>query len=199
MERQSARARGRRQPLAWSTLFFNRIAMSWEPPPPPAFGRSPFPAFARLREGGPKGRMGCGPLLRPESDCATVIANLRRTMPAFRTPSGLRPPSPLRGEGGAPGAVRRRVTGGGRAPLPHLLGKVARSAGWGVVRCFGPSQIERPSLRTFIGPCLPSAPHPAFGHPRVFARGQALPRFAEKEAPRGRFVSALQETEAARD
>ena len=57
----------------------------------------PLPQLAG--EGGAKRRMGCGPPLRRKSDCATVIANLRRTIPAFRTPSGLRPPSPLRGEG----------------------------------------------------------------------------------------------------
>ena len=55
-----------------------------------------------------------------------------------------------------------------------MLGKVARSAGWGVARCFGASRIARPSPRTFVGPYLLSAPHPAFGH---------LPRFAEKGKP----------------
>src|SRR5208337_4146338 len=66
--------------------------------------RGPLPQFAG--EGGATGRrktpvfrMGCGPLLRPKSDCTTATANLRRTIPAFRAPSGLRPPSPLRGEG----------------------------------------------------------------------------------------------------
>ncbi len=31
--------------------------------------------------------MGYGPLPRPKSDCTTVAANLRRAIPAFRTPS----------------------------------------------------------------------------------------------------------------
>jgi len=64
------------------------------------------------------------------------------------------------------------------APLwggfPSSLGKVARSAGWGVARCFKPSRIARPSARTCNVPYLLSAPHPAFGH---------LPRFAEKGNP----------------
>ena len=37
-------------------------------------------------------------------------------------------------------------------PFPSLLGKVARSAGWGVARCFGPSRIARPSPQTCIDP-----------------------------------------------
>ena len=65
--------------------------------------RTPFSSFAG--EGGDIGRrrrpsfdglwrrMGCGPPLPPESDCATVIVNLRRIIPAFRTPSG--PPGHL--------------------------------------------------------------------------------------------------------
>ncbi len=48
---------------------------------------------------GAERRMGCGPLLRRKSDCTTVTVNLHRSRPVFRTPSGLRPPSPLRGEG----------------------------------------------------------------------------------------------------
>ena len=37
--------------------------------------------------------MGCGPLPRRKSDCTTVTANLHRSIPAFRTPSG--PPGHL--------------------------------------------------------------------------------------------------------
>src|SRR5208337_4869746 len=66
-------------------------------------------------------------------------------------------------------------------PFPSLLGKVAPqgverrpSFGWGVARCFGPSRIAPPPPRTFVGPYLLSAPHPAFGRP---------PRFAEKGKP----------------
>src|SRR5208282_1825902 len=44
-------------------------------------------------EGGAKRRMGYGPLLRRKSHCTTVIANLRRAIPAFHTPSG--PPGHL--------------------------------------------------------------------------------------------------------
>jgi hypothetical protein len=57
--------------------------------------------------------MGCGPLLRRKPDCTSVAANVHRSRPAFRTPSGpiarrktgvfrrpMGPPSPLRGEGG---------------------------------------------------------------------------------------------------
>ena len=70
--------------------------------PPAVFThlRSPRGSLPQLAgEGGAKRRMGCGPLVRPKSACTNVTANLRRTIPAFRTPSGLRPPSPLRGEG----------------------------------------------------------------------------------------------------
>ncbi len=53
--------------------------------------RTPFSSFAG--EGGAKRRMGCGPPLLTKSDRATVIVNLRRIIPAFRTPSG--PPGRL--------------------------------------------------------------------------------------------------------
>jgi hypothetical protein len=46
-------------------------------------------------------------------------------------------------------------------PFPALLGKVARSAGWGVVRCSGRSRIARPSLQICIDRDLLSPPHPA--------------------------------------
>src|SRR5271167_2771857 len=45
-------------------------------------------------------------------------------------------------------------------PVPSLLGKVARSAGWGVANCFGPRRIARPPRQTFIDPYLLSALHP---------------------------------------
>ena len=70
-------------------------------PPSPLRGegvRDPFPGSAG--EGGAERRMGCGPLPRRKPDCKTDSANLHRAIPAFHTPSGLRPPSPLRGEGG---------------------------------------------------------------------------------------------------
>ena len=61
----------------------------------------------------------------------------------------------------------------------HRASKDARlstgyGAGWGVARRCDASRIARPSPRTFVGPYLLSAPHPAFGH---------LPRFAEKGKP----------------
>src|SRR5208283_5017427 len=45
-------------------------------------------------------------------------------------------------------------------PFPSLLGKVARSAGWGVARRFNACRIARPAPRTCIDPDLLSAPHP---------------------------------------
>ena len=51
-----------------------------------------------------------------------------------------------------------------RLPFSSLLGKVARSAGWGVARRVNRSRIARPPLRTCFGRSLLSAPHPAFGH-----------------------------------
>ena len=46
-------------------------------------------------------------------------------------------------------------------PFPSLLGKVARSAGWGVARFFDRGRIAQPSPQTFDEPYLLSAPHPA--------------------------------------
>ena len=48
-----------------------------------------------------------------------------------------------------------------RIPSPALLGKVARSAGWGMARCIDPSRIARTSARTCNDPYLLSTPHPA--------------------------------------
>jgi putative hemolysin len=42
----------------------------------------------RSTQGGAERRMGCGPLLQRESGCTSVTANLRRSRPAFHTPSG---------------------------------------------------------------------------------------------------------------
>jgi hypothetical protein len=42
--------------------------------------------------------MGCGPLLRRKSGCTGVIANLRRSVSAIRTPSVAARHLPLRGE-----------------------------------------------------------------------------------------------------
>src|SRR5574337_2001023 len=47
--------------------------------------RNPSPASAG--EGGPKGRMGCGPRLRPEADCTNVTVHLRSKRTAPHTPS----------------------------------------------------------------------------------------------------------------
>jgi hypothetical protein len=46
-------------------------------------------------------------------------------------------------------------------PSPALLGKVARSDGWGMARCFDAGRTARPSLRTCVDPDLLSTPHPA--------------------------------------
>ena len=46
-------------------------------------------------------------------------------------------------------------------PSPALLGKGARSAGWGMARCFDPSRIAQAPPRTRIEPYLLSTPHPA--------------------------------------
>src|SRR5271165_292793 len=56
---------------------------------------------------------------------------------------------------------RRADPGQSRLPSPALLGKVARSAGWGVTRYLNPSRIARASARTYIDSALLSAPHPA--------------------------------------
>ena len=45
--------------------------------------------------------------------------------------------------------------------FPSLLGKVARSAGWGMARCLNPSRIARPLPRTCVEISLLSTPHPA--------------------------------------
>ena len=77
-----------------------------------AAARGPLPQLAG--EGGatpgldPGGRMGCGQLFWREPDCAKAVDSLRATILAFRTPSGLRPPSPLRGEGEIREALRGR-------------------------------------------------------------------------------------------
>jgi len=71
--------------------------------PTGAGGEGGLPAGAPLPqlagEGGAERRMGYGPLRRRQPQCTTVTANLCRRIPAFHTPSGLRPPSPLRREG----------------------------------------------------------------------------------------------------
>src|SRR5271165_2693031 len=67
--------------------------------------RGPLPQLAG--EGGAKRRMGCGPLLRAKSDCTIVTANLSSTASCFPHPiRRYAAPSPLRGEGRAPGACR---------------------------------------------------------------------------------------------
>src|SRR5271165_3920165 len=65
--------------------------------------RGPLPQLAG--EGGAKRRMGCGPLLRPKSDCTTVTANLHRSIAAFRTPSAATRHLPRFAEKGGPAAA----------------------------------------------------------------------------------------------
>ena len=52
---------------------------------PKLAGEEPAPSLAR---GGAQRRMGCGPLLRSRSHCATVTAKLQPIIPAFHTPCG---------------------------------------------------------------------------------------------------------------
>ena len=77
--------------IAQSLAFRKKLHAVWK-------RASPLPQLAG--EGGAKRRMGCGPPLRRKPVCTTDTPSLRPTIPAFPTPSGLRPPSPLRGEGG---------------------------------------------------------------------------------------------------
>ena len=62
-----------------------------------------------------------------------------------------------------------------RGPFPSSLGKVARSAGWGVACCSGPSQIAQPSPQNLHRSIA------AFRTPSAAPRH--LPRFAEKGDP----------------
>jgi hypothetical protein len=77
------------------------------------------------------------------------------------------------------------------SPSPTPLGKVARSAGWGVARCFGVCfdctnvtanpLLIRPAFRTPSGPIGRSEERPSFE-----GLSGPLPRFAEKgESLRG--------------
>ena len=79
--------------------------------PPAVFThlRSPRGSLPQLAgEGGAKRRMGCGPLLRPKSDCTTVTANLRSKRPAFHTPSvAFGDTFPASRRRGRPAAARR--------------------------------------------------------------------------------------------
>ena len=69
-----------------------------------------------------------------QSDCTTVTANLRRSIPAFRTPSGLRPPSPLRGEGETRNCAKRgRIRG-------RLAGRALPARG---ARLYQPVPVSR--------------------------------------------------------
>ena len=72
-------------------------------------GRSPSPACRSLLGKVAEGRMGCGRLPQCWPDCRSVDVNLRRAIPAFRTPSG--PPGPL------PHFVEKGS--GSHRPAPH--------------------------------------------------------------------------------
>ncbi len=97
--------------------------------------RSPRGSLPQLAgEGGAKRRMGCGPLLRRQTACTNVTANLRSKRPAFHTPSvafgDTFPASRRRGRPAAAcrlddlcesGSLARRGRGvGGMARLPSL-------------------------------------------------------------------------------
>jgi hypothetical protein len=69
-------------------------------------------------------------------------------------------------------------------PFPSLLGKVARSAGWGVARFFDRGRIAQPSPQTFDEPYLLSAPHPALR--------ATFPASRRRGARRGEFVGEFE-------
>ncbi len=100
-----------------------------------------FPSSAG--EGGAKRRMGCGPPLRLKSDCATVSANFRRTLPAFRTPSGLQPPSRFAEKGAHDGSAHPRPH-----RSPYCVGIARRSANGGAPSS-QPSRRRRSSRRVW--------------------------------------------------
>jgi hypothetical protein len=66
---------GRRRPRACDPAVFAHLRSL----------RGSLPQLAG--EGGAQRRMGCGPLLRRQTACTNVTANLRSKRPAFRTPS----------------------------------------------------------------------------------------------------------------
>jgi large subunit ribosomal protein L1 len=71
-----------------------------------------------------------------------------------------------------------------RAHPPQLCWGRWPEAGWGVARCRDASRIARPSARTYTEASLPSAPHPAFGHPRVKPEGGLFPASRRRGANR---------------
>jgi len=75
----------------------------------------------------------------------------------------------------APSAIAFTHLKARRLPFPSLLGKVARSAGWGMARCLNRSRIARPPPRTCIDTFLHATPHPAFGHVPASRRRGNLP------------------------
>jgi hypothetical protein len=93
----------------------------------------------------------------------------------------------LRGAIGGAGACHPRESGyhihtsqvAGGYPFPSLLGKVARSAGWGVARWLNPSRIARPAPRTCFEPSpafrTPSGLRPPPGSKRVQAGSKPSP------------------------
>src|SRR5208282_2449244 len=92
-------------------------------------------------------RMGCGPAPQRWPDGAIVTANLHRAMPAFRTPSGLRPPSPLRGEGELTdwGRWRHRASKDARRSTGYRASEDARlSTGYGRRMGCGPAPQRWP-------------------------------------------------------
>ena len=61
-------------------------------------------------------------------------------------------------------------------PFPSLLGKVARSAGWGVVGCCGAKRLARSFPRTCSPSALLSTPHPSpSATPSPASRRRGLP------------------------
>ncbi len=147
--------------------------------PPTAFthlqsARGPLPQLAG--EGGAKRRMGCGPPLQPEPDCAIVTASLRPTIPAFPTPSGLRPPSPLRGEGETCAAAAPPVPLAEPAPPPVPLAEPRPP----LAGAESPLDIAAPpAVEAQLAPPAPAPVAPPFARPNLsnFAMSNFSPFF----------------------
>jgi len=80
--------------------------------------------------------MGCGPLLRGESDCTTVTANLQRSIPALRT---------IQQEPGAGKPHAGNCAGAGSNPVPTATD--TRESGYPDL----PPGVRLPSIPAFAG------------------------------------------------
>ena len=77
--------------------------------------------------------------------------------------AGSMPASSTRGRDFLPpsGLQCSHISGRRADPFPSLLGKVARSAGWGVARCYDARRLARTLPRTCGPSALLSTPHPS--------------------------------------